>query len=454
MGRSKHRSKKQALKSLSALQQEDAYEQEIQSTEAGRRSHELRAQAGRLQGHGDLLGAHELYAEAASLFPLEDLGAAAASAFYDLGESYKKVASRRSLEDLLESKRLLQQTLRSPSRQRVPIRMAASHDALAQTLRRLTDLQASPEQRHERLKEAIDHHDQACALAEGCDIVGLESAASYHLNRGNAYDELGDLGAALAAYRRARALADRTLRIANATVGSGFVTKPQLPQHIRVAMMSVLLRRGRKTDLDEALRLASEAIDGADPSFAATAHLLAARILAKNAAHRRTELSRHLEAIDPRDLGFEHWRAYIDILAETGDSQNAVAMARHAVVRALRERKGALADHVADRCAEKAQRFAVREAEIHVDEGRAIDAFLALSRTPRGSATSIPSSSSSGGPGHPSFACSGARRSSAIPWPCRWTTSPLGSPSSAPIDRARCSSVSCGSSSWPRRCQA
>lgn len=353
---------------MTAVTEDVRYEQEILSTEQGRRSSQIREQACRLSERGDLHGAHALFIEAAESFDTDDPGAAAAAAWYDLGESFKKISFVHSIEDLREAERFLRLTIASPARQRAKLRLARSHDALGQTLRRFAQLDRDREERDRLFAEALQNLERACELAEP---VGLEDAAGYHHNRGLALEQLERLPEAIDAFRTSLRHLDRADSL-------GLQAKPSLRPKCRLHLGQALLSRGRRTDLELVLQITKNLIDEGQPSPTAAAHLLAARALLAKGERYHEPAARHLAAVIPHDLPNEHDHELIDLLVEVGDTKTAVVAARQARVRALHERKGAMADHVADRCAEKAQRFAVREARIHVDEGRAIDAFLAL----------------------------------------------------------------------------
>lgn len=354
-----------------AIDEDHRYEQEILSTELGRRSSEIRMKACRISEQGDLLRAHALFMEAAALFDDEDLGAAAAAALYDLGESFKKVSSPHSIEDLHEAERLLRLTIASPARQRAKLRLARSHDALGQTLRRLAQIHMDREERSKQFDEALRNLERACELAERCDVVGFEDAAGYHSNRGLALQQMERLDDAIDAFRTSLRFIDRWGLL-------GMPAKPSLRPKCRLHLARALIERCRATDLEIAGQIAQSIVDEGQPSHSAVAHILAARALVAKGSRHHAAAEQHLAAVIPHDVPNEYDEAIIDLLVELGDTKRVAAAARDAVLRALYERKGAMADHVADRCAAKAQRFAVREAEAHIADARGIDAFLAL----------------------------------------------------------------------------
>lgn len=371
--RGKHRKREQLLLAAAMAVEEDVrYDREALSTDVGRRSRELRDAARRLSAEGDIHGAHALFVEAAAPFPVDDPGAAAAAAWYDLGESFKGISLDRAVEHLLEAERLFRSSIASPSRGRATLRLARSHDALGQTLRRLALIASDASERDRLRAEAIEHLELACRLAERCEMVGREDAAGYHHNRGLVLRQRGRLAEALDAHRTALRLAER----AKETLGEA--SKPFQSEHIRISLAQALIIRHRGTDLDEALRVTARVISAGSPTHAAVAHLVATQALMEKGQQHRGAARRQLSAVHLAELPFEHHETYLDLLIELGDMKHAAAVARDCVARALHARKDAMADHVADRYAEHAQRFAVREASIHVAEGRAIDAFLAL----------------------------------------------------------------------------
>ena len=140
--------------------------------EHDRQAHDLRHRAHPLSAAGYQAEAHDLLREAAALYADDDPSAGAAACWYDLAESFKRLDPTRSRENLLEAERLLRRSLASPARKRDLIRLARSHDSLAQVLRRLAFLVGDKQTRIAYEDQSIAQHQHAYDLFEG--LPGLD----------------------------------------------------------------------------------------------------------------------------------------------------------------------------------------------------------------------------------------------------------------------------------------
>ncbi|MFO0608835.1 MAG: hypothetical protein U0324_37055 [Polyangiales bacterium] len=368
-------------RSLEALEAQVVYDQEIDTTERGRQSKALRERGHELSRRGLHHDAHPLYVEAAGLFEPDDDGPAAAICWYDLGQSYEDLTDGVREENLRHARELFERALRSPARQRTPLRHALTHDALGRVLRALAG-HAHGDEARRLLADAEAHYVQACRAAEATGPVGFRDAASYHFNLGNLHLQRRCYDEAERHYRRAIGLLDEAKRD---PVGFADALPPQrlpLEPVVRVGLARLQVERGRRGELPTAIR-ALEALLGEapPPSVAADAHLLAARACMKLAPPRREDAQRHLRAIDRRSLRPDHHRLYVESLRAAGESDIARWVLRQLVDEAMARRSPTLADHVSDHAAREAQDYAVLAAHLHLDEGRPVEAFLALEET-------------------------------------------------------------------------
>lgn len=366
-------------RSVEALRAQLAYDREIDATPAGARSNRLREEAEDLSNHGDDVGAHARYREAASLFSHEDDGAAAAACSFDLAESYVRLTTGVPAENLLQARSLFERSLRSPVRQRTPLRLALTLDALGRVLRALAGLHL--EDAKALLDDAQKHLGRACAICESLGPFGLVDGAGYRHNLGNLLMQRERWDDAERSYRLAIAHAADACRDPDQL---GFrvrrLARPFEPQmHLGLARMQV--RRGRKGDLAPALRGLHLVIRDGDAAMVSEAHLLAAQALLARAPERADEAHRHLRAVDMMTLEPHNRGVWLATLRDAGLTELARRALRLALGDAMRRRTATIADHASDHGAHEAQEISRLGAGLHVDEGRPVEAFLALEET-------------------------------------------------------------------------
>ncbi|MBI5511455.1 MAG: CHAT domain-containing protein [Deltaproteobacteria bacterium] len=371
------------LRSLDALKAQAAYEETMSKTPAGARSESLRARAHRLSARGEFDEAHGIYSEAAALFAHDDESAAAASCWYDLGQSHENLASGVREENLLHARELFERALRSPARQRTPLRLAQSHDALGRVLRALAEL--GFDEKDVMLREAEEHIGLACRITEGIGPLGLLDAAGYRHNLGNLFLQRRRWDDAERSYRRALALCEDARRDPLQMAATMAAALPVPPRPLRPLLVLGLARmqvqRGRTGDLGAVLRGLDEVICGGDQGMVAEAHLLAAQAILRHEPRRTHEAQVHLRAFALGDLKPQHHLVYLRALRESGQPEVVRRVLRLALRDAMARRTGAIADHASDHGAHDAQQISLLAAQLHAEEGRPVEAFLALEET-------------------------------------------------------------------------
>lgn len=366
-------------RSLAALQAQVEYDQALDATVLGQRSKALREEGHELSRRRMFSEAHARYVEAARLFSPDDDSPAAAICWYDLGQSYDDLPSGVREENLLHAKELFERSSRSPARQRTPLRIAMTHDAIGRVMRALAEVTRSTDRR--ALDEAERHLRLACTIAEGIGPAGLRDAAGYLHNLGNLQTQRGRANDAELSVRRAFKLADEARRDPH-----GFAEmlppqmRPMVPS-LQRTLARILIQRGRRGDLGPALALLTEVLYAGDPELNAEAHLLSAEALLAHRPPRADEARGHLRAIDLRSLPRARRAEYVTWLRRAGDDVTARSVLELAIGDALQQRSVAMADHASDHPASDAQEFSLQLAQLHADEGRHVDAFLALEAT-------------------------------------------------------------------------
>ncbi|MFH1464651.1 MAG: CHAT domain-containing protein [Pseudomonadota bacterium] len=311
------------------------------------------------------------------MFGPEDRGAAAAAACYDLGESLARHRGGSKVENLQEAERLFRRALESSSRKRDPLRLALTHDALGRVLRRLAN-RAEGEEADRLRREAIRQIARACEIVEAIGPVGWLPAGEYYTNLGNALGQHGEVDDALRAHERSlqymRAAGEHRdhplIALPASTRGRSWLALPLMN------LAAALSDRGRPADLDRAADLCREAQkDGAPPE------VMQARLRLAEIDHQRgrDDLAvQSLVSVDAHILPDEHLVRLADLMLACGDAARAVATARQGILKAMEARSGALADHLADHEAARAQRFGVLAARAWIVQEKPVEAFLAI----------------------------------------------------------------------------
>lgn len=362
--------------SMAALHAWVAYDAEIDATPAGRESRALREAGHSLTARGYLHEAHENFLRAVALCERGVTGAAAASAWFDLAESYCRRRDGIKVENLLRARELFGRCLDSDVRRRTPLRNAASHDAMGRVLRALVREGVNLDST--ALAEAEQHFREAIGIARACGPLGMRDAAGYRHNLGNLYRQQGRPSDAEEAYRRA--LEDLAVYRRLPDEFRSAMPEPieDLGTHLQLTFAEVLLERGGEARLRQALDRLRIASRSKDPTTRATAHMLSARAeLAKRNVDRR-EVRSHLDAVVWCDLRPENMAVFVDLLCRAELPDRAVRVLDEAIEDAVRRRTAALSDHAADHAAGDAQTLARTLAALHLQADRPVAAFLAL----------------------------------------------------------------------------
>lgn len=353
-------------------------EQLMNANERDRQAHDLRHRAHPLSAAGYQAEAHELLREAAALYADDDPSAGAAACWYDLAESYKRLDSTRSLENLLEAERLLRRSLASPARKRDLIRLARSHDSLGQVLRRLALLIDDEQTRLDYEDRSIAEHQHAWELFEGLPGLDQTVGASYGLNLGNALGRRERWREAIRHYQRAIRALERGAIEYPALMTLISSDEPPLPT-ARLQFAELLARASEGDEhVDQILVLVERALTGATPPMRARVHHLVFMVLSRFRPEATAQIDKAIHALDPSLLHPEQLANHVEQLVEFGRLDIALECACYGRDEAIHVRSNSLANHVADEAAQRAQQFALYEARVHLASDRPVDAFLAL----------------------------------------------------------------------------
>ncbi len=367
------------LRSREAVEAQLAYEDEMRQTPEACAIDDLRQDAIACSEAGDLEKAHGMFLAAAQRCGFEDQGALAAACFYDLAESFGRRRQGVEIENLLEAKRLFERALRSPIRQRTPLRLALTLDALGRVLRRLSE-RPGPE-RATCFEASRANILRACELMEACGPVALIDAAGYRTNLGNLLTQGGQWDAAERNYRLALRHWDNALTDPRQLA---FYLRPPsmpVPALILLGLSSAQIARGRRDDLSAVLAQLDRVIRDGGATLSDRARLFAAQALLAHRPEQTEAIHAHLLSVDLAALEGDDRRHHVALLEEAGLADAALRAARLAVHDTLVSRSATIADHVSDHLAAEAQTYSLAIARIHADHGRPVEAFLALEET-------------------------------------------------------------------------
>ncbi|AKI98653.1 Hypothetical protein AA314_00280 [Archangium gephyra] len=360
------------------------YQAEMKSTPAGMEAYTLLLDAQQLEGRARFDEALAVRQRAVALFAEEDDGAAASSARHDLAHSLipnprhglLKGQLMRDWQACISSMELFRQALRSPARQRVPMRRAQSENSLAVCLRALANMVEEPK-REELLIEVEQLYRSVITLTEKCGGLALRLMAEAHLNFGNLLLEREDAAQALRQYEWAIGAARRAER-------DGHGSMLHVLARARISAAEILLHRGRRKDLKTAEQYAKEALNEPEPGREDQALLVLSEIeLAGDSPERLTRARAYLKQVRPTRLTDDRLRIdFAQLLRRTGSVDDALAVLRHWIDRAIHLRAQTIADFAADTAAMDFQVAASLAARILVEEkADALGAFLQLENT-------------------------------------------------------------------------
>lgn len=360
------------------LQSHFQAQEDMLRTERDRHIHELRHRAHPISASGDQAAAHRLFVEAASHYAEDDPSAGAAACWYDLAESFSRLQDERERENLIEAERLLRLTLASLARQRDPLRMARTYDALGRILRKQTYHIDDPGVCDRLEEESIAAHQRAWDIVAGLPVLDKVYGHAYLANLGNALARRDRTEEAIDCYQRAMVNLEYVAQHLPPELLQLTTDRPSLPS-LRLHFAQLLSRVSKGDEhVDRILDLATKASAEGDRYIATQAAQvkLYTFIKLRPGTHDRIEVP--INEIDSRQLSLEELANYVQMLIEGGRLDMALIHAREGQHRALVNRQEALADHVADENAQRAQQFGLLEAQIRIAESNPIDAFLAL----------------------------------------------------------------------------
>lgn len=362
-----------------------AYQEEMRSTPAGREAYAWILEAQELEHRSQFDEALALRQQAVALFPEEDDGAAASSARHDLAHSLTPNPRHGLLKGQLMADwqacisaiELFRQALRSPARQRVPMRRAQSENSLAVCLRALAGM-VKPQEREELLREAEQLYRSVITLTEKCGRWGSRLMAEAHLNLGNLLLEREDDAQALRQYEWAIGAALRAERDGNGSLR-------HVLARARLSAAGILLRRGRRKDLKTAEQYATEAMNEPEPGREDQALLVLAELAlaGEEIPERRARAKAYLSKVRSARLEDDRLRiVYVQLLRRTGAVEDALAVLRDWIEQSIHLRAQTIADFAADTAAMDFQVAASLAARILVeDKADALGAFLQLENT-------------------------------------------------------------------------
>lgn len=373
MLKSKKKHFEQTRKGLLAIQEEKAYDRAL---EEHPESWNLRMRAQSLLAQGRMKEALPLFQEALAHHPESDDSAAAAAACHDLAHALSD--HREDFFSLETARRLYLRALRSPARQRAPLRSAETESSLAVCLRRLVE-QVTRAESKPLFEEIERHYRSALWRLEGCGQLGFQQLSEVHLNLANFLgSQRGEVDRAIREYDRAVEWARRAEEFFGPS-------RNAIPLRARLSSASLLRLRGRKQDLKQAEQLAKEVIQAGDPQYQALARMeLAEIILAGEAPDRVTRARTLLEHVRWNALDqFKDLRHLAFLLRRSEGGQAAIELLSGFIEKAILHRaRATISDSEADAASVDLQDAAEFVARILAqDQQDALRAFLAVENT-------------------------------------------------------------------------
>lgn len=357
--------------SVTAMDALMAHQQDIDATDAGRRSRALRDRAQALLAKGQTDRALDHFRSAHSLFTADDDSAAAAAASYDLAQAYKDRLVGPQEENLLAAERLYRRALASSARQEVTWKDAMTRHALASCLRTLAEHPLQRYRRSDLLMEARDLLRDAVRIGMGLGLAGRFDTAGCIGTLANLDAQEGDLDGAIRRYRDALKMAQEGAKL--------HPYPTQTPDTLRTmtrALASLHEQRGTKADQKRALRLLStlfregHALSRAGARLAAASlHVRAGRVAQAEHLLKQVELN----ALPPGALD-----EFVDVLTATGAEERALEVLDQQMHELIKQRVSAAADHRADQLAAQLQSAAATKARLLHERGDAVGAFVSL----------------------------------------------------------------------------
>lgn len=349
-----------------------AFENQVTSTEVGRRSLAMREKARRLYAERRGEEAFALFEQAAGLHSPDDTSAAAAMCWYDLAETYTRRRDGIRLSNLSAAEGLFRRALRCPPVSRDPHRSAKVRNGLASCLRHLVLAAGVRSQREALLEEAAGLFREAIDLTAKSGEVEREALASYLHNLGNLEVQRRNLDAAVVCFDESEGHARRVLH----SEEPGSLARLLSDVLIRGAQARV--RRRGSGDVERAMSHLHEALEAAHPRTVDLAHLTLAEVLLGMDPKRTEDAVRALRQVHFERLEEGLRSQWVALSEEAGLHADALNVLHLEVHRIMAERAETLADHTADTYAARAQTAAHWAARLEAARGQPLDAFFTL----------------------------------------------------------------------------
>lgn len=357
-----------------------AYERSTRSTEVGRRAMALCDRGMHLHHDEESPeAAHEVFLQAAALFEEDDTSAAAAAVWHHLADSYRDLPTGVKLENLEQAQTLYLRALASPDRLADPQRCAKSMDDLAICMRDAAQALHGPES-DELLAMAYQLQVQACELAVQLGLMGWYAAAGYLHNLGNLCLVMGDLDQAIDALEESCRHWDAIDHYRDHEFVLPLPESEIASQRARVLWMlaGARMRRFRTDDRKRIARCLDLVVASGQETLIDEAHLVRAQLYLRLGGTYRDLVEGELDKIVLGRLPAEQGMNVIDTLVKAGLLERACDTATWCAQDALTERDGAESGRLAVYFSAEAEGYAVRAAQLNIERGHPIAAFLAL----------------------------------------------------------------------------
>lgn len=349
-----------------------AFENQVSSTELGRRSSEMRRKASLLHADRKKEEAFALFEQAAALHSPDDTSAAAAMCWYNLAETYKRRRDGIRVSNLRAAEELYRRALGCPPLARDLHRAAKVRDGLASCLRHLAEEAPGRSRVEALLKESAKLFREAIDLAAKCGEVERETLAGYLHNLGNLEAQQGNLDAAVRCFDEAEGHARRVIR-------------SEQPGSLGLLLSEALVhgaqsraKRGAPGDLERAVSLLREAIQMAHPGALDLAHLTLGEVLLDMGPEHAEEAVRELRQARLEQLDTRRRPQWVALCERAGLHGDALRVLHLEIHRIMKERAETLADHTADTYAARAQQAAHWAARLEAAKGQPLEAFFTL----------------------------------------------------------------------------
>lgn len=349
------------------MEDDEKHDAEFRSAPGGQEAFRLREQARALVEGGRPAAAIPLLQQALLHLNQETDTVALAAIRHDLAKSVGDDglghANRRYY-----ARDLLEKAVASPARRRYPRRWTISASLLASHLRRLASGERDETAKAIQLDRAEALYWEAADVAERCQAFW--DATGYWFNLGNLLmQQRDDTEGAIEAYERSLECLEPFAE------AQEFKEKPDLT-YLLINLAGALHDRNHGQDRARALNLLRRAVRLEHPGASNQARLSLSHMLDKQG--HREEAVRHLRRVSLRELRHHELVHAVEMFEQFGLAGDAKRQMEQLVQERIHERSATIADIHADRAARLVQRTALVLAQLHLRQGRAVAAFLAL----------------------------------------------------------------------------